>query len=249
MARKILIPDDEKEANAASASLLAYGNTKFSAVTFVHPSVLKPNPLNKELFTTSEHDFARIKADITEHGITTALHVLRTNVVLAGHTRLRAAMELGLKQIPVQYIETPMTDDEQRKYLIRDNLLRRHLSNDDRITLYQMLYPDFDATFLLEESRVRQGRTKKGDDRLTIAKIAQETGQAVNTVKSHIHRAKTDKKKVALQPFPNNKDSERESPSAIAQKYLLKVKQLAETMNKEEREKTRRYLEIVLSTL
>lgn len=249
MAKKFTIPDDEREATVASGVSLAYGKTKLSQVQSVSPDAIKLNPHNT-LFVTDVNDYERLKNDIATNGITTALHILRDGTLLAGHTRLRIAKELGLRSVPVQYVESVMTLEEQRNYLIRDNLLRRHLSNDDRMSLYRILYPEFDTTFLSEKNRVSAGRTKKGEERLTVSRIAKETGQNVKTVEKQIQRER--KKMETMSPLPK-KNERQPNVSNFSfkriQEHLKEVKKLTPTISEKEKLKTRTFLEQILKTL
>lgn len=270
MAKKMTIPEDEREATVASGVSLAYGKTKLSQVQSLSPNRIKPNPHNT-LFSNDAAEYERLKADIAENGITTALHILRDGTLLAGHTRLKIASELGLHSVPVQYVESTMNDEEQRNYLIRDNLLRRHLSNEARINFYRMLYPDFDATFLKSESRVSVGRRKKDEKRLTIAQIAKETQQKVSTVKDQIQRErkKTDAKRIdtkkmeTISPLPKkngrnpsiskNVVQSKATPAVLTAKevqvYLKEMKNIIPSMTKAERTETRKYVEQLLKLL
>lgn len=259
MAKKMTIPDDEREATVASGVSLAYGKTKLSQIQSLSPSSIKPNPHNI-LFSNDAAEYERLKADIAQNGITTALHVLRDGTLLAGHTRLTIALELGLHSVPVQYVENTMTDEEQRNYVIRDNVLRRHLTNEARIRFYRMLYPDFDATFLNPESRVSTGRTKKGEQRLTIAQIAAETQQKVSTVKDQIQRERKKMQENSNGRNPSivtntvkntakNKAASALPPIKEAQKYVKEIKNIIPSMTKTERTQTRKYIEQLLKLL
>lgn len=58
----------------------------------------------------------KVKNSIKEFGFRGAIWVDKENVVIAGHTRLRAAQELGLKEVPIEVIDDL---DEQRVKALR----------------------------------------------------------------------------------------------------------------------------------
>jgi hypothetical protein len=184
MGRKIAIPHDEIEATAASP--LAVKFPLSPTVQRVSPKVLIPNPRNAQYFTTNVEDLKRLKDDIAVRGILTPLMAKNNGELLSGHSRLQIALELGLESVPVLYAMRSLTESEEIDFLITDNLLRRHLTGAERIELYKIKYPDFEQTFLSEETRVTIGRRKSGEERTTIAKIAGETGQKISTVKTQI---------------------------------------------------------------
>lgn len=173
-----------KDANAAAnkpAFLSGIDTAKDAPgeIEYINPATLKGHAKNKELFHPLEgEDFARLKSDIEKHGIHDALIVTPANAdgirtVLAGHNRLRAALELGLTFVPVR-VMTFKSKDEQTRFIIRDNILRRQLTAPQKAQLLAELYPDaMDRTDA-------GGRPKKGDTvspfPQTVGEIAAETG-------------------------------------------------------------------------
>ena len=61
-----------------------------------------------------------VAKSIQKFGFRQPIVVDKSMVVIAGHTRLKAAIKLGLKQIPV-YIASDMGEDEAKAYRIADN--------------------------------------------------------------------------------------------------------------------------------
>ena len=108
-------------------------------------SKLIEHPDNKRLFNPLEGaDFERLKADIEKNGIHDALIVTKENVegvrvILAGHNRLRAARELGLKFVPVR-VKVFSEKTEETRFIIRDNLHRRQLKPEQVKALIVELY-------------------------------------------------------------------------------------------------------------
>ena len=62
----------------------------------------------------------KVAASIREFGFQNPIIVDRHNVIIAGHTRLKAAKQLGLKTVPVMIAEH-MTEEQARAYRLVDN--------------------------------------------------------------------------------------------------------------------------------
>jgi ParB family chromosome partitioning protein len=68
----------------------------------VDPSELEPHELNREIYTN--RDITELVEKIDRHGFQSEHELLVTpdNKILSGHRRWRAALELGLKSVPVR---------------------------------------------------------------------------------------------------------------------------------------------------
>jgi hypothetical protein len=234
-------------------------NIPMTDVKRVPPQDLTINHINQEYFDTeSEQHLQDLREDIRRRGVIVPLIAKRDGTLLAGHNRLMVARELNLKLVPVQYVQEELSGEAEREFIIKDNLLRRQLSPEKRIMLYKKAYPDFETTFLDSERPNVGGRTKNGQtNRLTIARIAEETGQKEETVKKHIQGYRK-KRGEALPPFQNNNEKinsfkklpaskrkemqtndETTSKSEImrtAHKLVNELEQALEQATKEERE-------------
>lgn len=105
------------------------------------PNTLKPFEFNEKYFDILKGtDYNALKDDIKRRGIKTNLHCLPDNVVICGNQRLKIALELGLKEVPVQYVYGLETEEDIIEYVIKDNLLRRHLSVEQKAYLVKELY-------------------------------------------------------------------------------------------------------------
>lgn len=171
---------------------------------------LHANPLNEQLFDREETAyFEQLCADVQERGVLVPLIAKADGTLLAGHNRLQAARQIGLKVVPVQYVEEQLNADAERKFVINDNLLRRQLSNEQRIKLYQVLYPNFDARIRNAAGRPQKSTTKghqknnvdsvhisNNDETapLTAADIARDTGQSLTAVQKQLQRRKKEQK-------------------------------------------------------
>lgn len=166
---------------------------RLSPVTPVRCGLLKEHPLNKELFAEeSDAYFERLREDVKERGILVALIARRDGTLLAGHNRLRVAKELGFATVPVAYLseneKDKLTTEQEKAFLIKDNLFRRQFSGEEWIQTYRKLYPDFDEQ-VMQASR----------SSLNAAQIAADTGQSKAAVQKQLQkfrREKSDEPKV-----------------------------------------------------
>lgn len=92
-------------------------------------SLLKPHPRNEEYFSSlSPEKHEEVRRSIEAHGIRDPLKVLPDYTVLAGHQRLRIALELGLEKVPVTIVD--ISPEEAGYLLIADNEERRQDDSD-----------------------------------------------------------------------------------------------------------------------
>jgi ParB-like chromosome segregation protein Spo0J len=161
-----------------------------SEIKQIKPEELRSNKLNETLFDAEDSAHLQmLQEDVRKRGILVPLIAKRDGTLLAGHNRLQIALALKLHLVPVQYVQETLSEEAEREFIIKDNLLRRQLSSEKKMSLYKQLYPDFEETFL--SSTNKGGRTKKDDiNRLTIAKVAEDTGQKETAVRKQIQRHK-----------------------------------------------------------
>jgi hypothetical protein len=96
----------------------------------------------------------------------------------------------------VQYVQEQLSAEQEREFLIKDNLLRRQFTGKEWIEIYRKLYPDFDER-IAERKRGgdttgKKVRAKEQRDKfpLTAKRIAQDTGQKEEAVKKQLQRHK-----------------------------------------------------------
>lgn len=221
---------------------------QLSDIEWVSPDKLRENPMNKVFFQEeSEEYFTRLRSDIKERGILVPLISKEDGELLAGHNRLKIAIELRLEKIPVQYVISDLKGEEERDFLLKDNLFRRHLSNAQRIEIYKILYPNFEQR-IGEERRGRKGKEEKDEqvltdmqEKLSYSQIARDTGQTEESVKKQIQRFRKENEK-AVAPKVQNKATLIQLSSTLEKlsKELLKqdtttkkqaIKELQNTVN------------------
>jgi len=139
------------------------------------PEELKEHPLNREIFgDLLQEEYNALKEDIKERGIQDPLHVVKREgsyIIVSGHQRAKIAKELGIK-VPC-IIRDDLKDELQiKEYLIKDNLLRRHLTTAQKAEIVLAL-----AEIEAERARVRQEATQlvgRGVQKKDVMVVGQE---------------------------------------------------------------------------
>jgi ParB-like chromosome segregation protein Spo0J len=188
---------------------------KLSEIKTVAPGKLKRNMENSKYFKTIDgSQLDQLVNDIKNRGILVPLVAKSDGTLLAGHRRLMVAKHLKMKYVPVQYIEQKITKKQEKEFIIKDNLLRRHLSPAERRALYNAIVPDFEERVKLKNSKLG---VKPGD-------IADETGLNPQTIGYDLARIRREK----LKEENDNLEINVENEKAIA-KYKKAVVQMLNT--------------------
>jgi ParB-like chromosome segregation protein Spo0J len=139
---------------------------KLKPVKQIEINKLKSNPLNAKFFKpTDGANTDWLFNDIKKRGIIVPLIALKNGILLAGHRRLFIAKQLNLTTVPVQYIENNLNIEQQKQFLVKDNVLRRHLTPNERVYLYRFLIPDFDEKLeLINSKSLGINQTKLADE-------------------------------------------------------------------------------------
>jgi len=124
-----------------------------------------------------------LKADIKEHGV--QLPILLTNdgkQIIDGRNRWNIAHELELKQVPVEYYKGK--DDDIEKIIWSRNVLRRHLTDDQRDQLRDALI----APQLEKEAKARKkaGVRPSQENHEKVGSVADQVAEQLNITR---HRA------------------------------------------------------------
>ncbi|RTL51180.1 MAG: DNA methylase N-4 [Rhodocyclaceae bacterium] len=117
-----------------------------SNLLFCSPSTLAPWPGNPRVH--SDKQLAKLKASIGKFGFTTPVLTDENKVILSGHGRVSAAIQLGLTEIPIRTIQG-LTEPQKRAYVLADNKLAE-LSKWDDTLLANELRLLFDADIEIE---------------------------------------------------------------------------------------------------
>lgn len=84
----------------------------------------------------AEEEYRALKADISVHGIHVPIEVDEQGNILDGHHRVKAARELGLPdEASPRVVRKGLSDEEKLEHVPRLNLLRRHLTREQKQAL------------------------------------------------------------------------------------------------------------------
>lgn len=119
---------------------------KIDKVQEVAVTLLKPYEKNAKIHGREQLD--KLKASIEEFGFLTPCLIDSDYNIIAGHGRVAAASEMGLKSVPCVFIEG-LTDAQRKAYILADNRLGE-LGEWDMDIVYDELFDldsmDFDIT-------------------------------------------------------------------------------------------------------
>lgn len=267
MAKKTFLQGLSSEVERSAAIHTQHG-LRLSKVLYEAPAKFLVNSLNDELFHDDQNEYIeQLASDIQERGILVPLIAKPDGTLLAGHNRLRIAQELKLSLVPVQYVEQTLSREEEQRFVINDNLLRRHLSQQQRLVLYRKLYPNFDERITSRNHhRPKKNKvdnvhlsTDEATKPLTAAMIARDTGQKKTAVQKQLQRLQDniadDSQKNSHQ---ENQNSKRIVPAAknnvsptlrTFQKHLQSLQKSLETSNENERKQMTKELKKFVKTL
>lgn len=99
---------------------------------------LTPHPIAEATIKLSQNSYNLIKNDIKTHGIHDCLLITENNEIVCGMHRWKAAKELGILELPCRIVKF-QDEDGVIKLAIRDNLIRRHLTKEDIVSMLRKL--------------------------------------------------------------------------------------------------------------
>jgi DNA modification methylase len=91
----------------------------------------RPQPYDKNPRVISDQAVTKVAMSLREYGFQQPIVVDKDGIIIAGHTRLRAAKSLGLKKVPVVVADLP--EEKARAYRLADNRTNQEASWDDDI--------------------------------------------------------------------------------------------------------------------
>lgn len=103
-------------------------------------------PYVRNARTHSEEQVAQIAASIAEFGFTNPLLIGADDVIIAGHGRLMAAKQLGMKEVPVIVLDH-LSEAQRRALVLADNQIAENAGWDEellRAELAALKGEDFD---------------------------------------------------------------------------------------------------------
>jgi hypothetical protein len=111
-------------------------------------------PYENNSRTHSQQQVDQIKRSMTEFGFTNPILIDEHNGIIAGHGRLQAAQELGIKLVPTITLKG-LTEAQRKAYVIADNKLALNAAWDDDLLKTEidfLLDANFDIDILGWES-------------------------------------------------------------------------------------------------
>lgn len=142
-------------------------------VEYVDPYTLNPYDHN-----VKKHDpkqIGQIVESIKEFGMNDPIGVSKDNIVIEGHGRLQACLELGMKKVPIIRLDH-LSDEERRAYCLVHNKLTMNTGFDNELLGFELASIDMDLTdfgFDLPEADFGLEAEEPHDER-------ERTGEAYN---------------------------------------------------------------------
>jgi len=102
------------------------------------PKTLKPHPAHERLPQKPEALEALRESIRREKRVRVPLVATRAGLVLAGASRLAAALELNLPLVPVEIRDDLEDEDAQLAFIVDDNLSRKHYTEVERVRLAEL---------------------------------------------------------------------------------------------------------------
>jgi len=125
-------------------------------------------PYERNARTHSAEQVAQIVASIQEFGFTNPILVDGADGILAGHGRLAAARDMGLKEVPVIVLDH-LNADQRRAYILADNQLALNAGWDTDLLQMEVAalnLVDFDLSLLgFDDERIASLLDPDGNDR------------------------------------------------------------------------------------
>jgi len=112
-------------------------------ITYINISELKEytkNPRKNDLAVD------KVAASIKEFGFKNPIIIDKSNEIIAGHTRLKAAKKLGLKEVPTIQVND-LTEQQVKAFRIADNKVSEFAEWDDNLLFTELgEIPDIDVS-------------------------------------------------------------------------------------------------------
>jgi len=126
----------QKTASDEGDILETGGDTSFSSkIQWVDTESLHVNQLSDNIYGSDVP--AALLASIKENDIQSPLIVSKAGMrVLSGNTRLRVALQLSIKKVPVLFFDKDLTDEEEQNLVLSHNVAREK-TNEMRVREYK----------------------------------------------------------------------------------------------------------------
>ena len=116
--------------------------------SIVNRPVDKLNPYKNNARMHSQEQVGQIVKSIKEFGFTSPIIIDDDNMILCGHGRYAAALEMGLETVPCTVL-SHLTEEQKRAYIIADNRIAENAQWNKELLaleLTELDFADFDLT-------------------------------------------------------------------------------------------------------
>ena len=118
-------------------------------------SALTPHPINEKIYgDTYSHD---LLASIKEYGFKGTIEITKDDVIISGHRRYNACLELNYETIPVTVTDI-VDENELVEYLIAMN-------QSSRVRTEEQIAREYEVLKEIEERRARERQAEAGGDK------------------------------------------------------------------------------------
>lgn len=150
-------------------------------ITNVSVEILKVHPRNTEFFDDiSGEEYERFKKSIQEDGILSPILVSPDMTIISGNQRYKAAVDLGMKLVPVIIREDFIDEDEKLKKLLVANFGR--LKNDP--IKQGKVYKEYETLCGVKQGNNQYNSLGNNSPSMSQEQIAKELGVDVTTIRN-----------------------------------------------------------------
>jgi len=261
------MPDELETVSNLQTSI---AKIKLSPVREKNPDLFKPHKDNYIYFENDPEKLEEVKASFEKTGILQALVIYpdnienpSTGVILSGHVRHEYAIEKGLSEIPVRYVEQKLTPFEQLLIMFGENETAKIDSIDRKILKTYFLYDELsklETVSKTESDRVLSARLGISERMVrnyldVIDRAKKEAGKSAVTIENirtarenkNIERKFKTSQKTPPEPIQNQPEKPEQEKQAYSPETFkadlvgmlnkTNIRDKALTLTKEEREK------------
>jgi len=147
---------------------------------------IAPYGKNTDFFNDlTGEDFEELKESILEHGILQPIVVNADYIIISGHQRYRACLELGITEVPIHVINTTEVNDLELK-LIESNIRTRKISTSEMAWSIRRLYEIYDLRHGVKKEFKRRESLGDSLETLTLKDVANSIVLKLNTINTLI---------------------------------------------------------------
>lgn len=109
------------------------------ALNILHLPIEELAPYTRNARTHTPSQISQVAKSIKAFGFINPILIDEQGTIIAGHARLMAAREIGLKQVPVIRVEH-LSEDEKRAYILADNKLAENAGWNEELLRVELDY-------------------------------------------------------------------------------------------------------------